>query len=497
MNRAAQLPILLISLFGGVLLLGANCEESSPIAPARDFGILLHDPGPYQHSYRSQPGPSHHWDGSNLVYVEMTAPITITGAVQHEDGSGASGVCVFFDGTGELGDLSDVVDSQGLFAQTILPSTYDLALAPDCFTGASPAEYIEDLEITSDGATEPWVLPDLSPVLGQVVDTADNPIVGAVVSVYEAGRVDRPLGITVTSDSLGNFTFDVPAGRRYDIVVTTPADGSVPIAPIRIDNQVLPLLAGLLMKIEFPVLPTAQILGSLQQTGGTTTTGRVRIEGWVPAAPHGPQFTGGTFRAEFETDATGRWELTLPRGTYRATAFPRHGDRGLGTAIREFEVEAGTDLVEVDLTLPGSTIARVEVKQSNGNPMIGAHLELHMTQPPFYSYRETTDEDGAWFGQLIPDVYRVEVIPPEQIESGEQRFARGHGELDLLTTDPGLLSITLRRSDLVDGFLYTIGQTGVRGAHVLLTDPESGETWDDTITNDGEFPGFFRATLPR
>lgn len=479
------------------LLQGANCEESSPIPPARDFGVVLHDPGPYQHSYRSQPGPSHRWDGSNLVYVEMTAPITVTGEVQHEDGSGASGVCVFLDGSGELGDLSGVVDSQGLFVQTILPSIYDLAVAPDCFTGSNPAEYIDQLPVLSEGSTDPWVLPDVAPVLGQVVDTTDTPIVGAVVTVYEAGRPDRPLGITVTSDSLGNFTFDVPAGRFYDIVVSSPADGSVPIAPLRIDDQELPLLEGLIMKIEFPVLPTAQILGSLQQTGGTTTTGRVRVEGWVPAGPHGPQFTGGTFRAEFETDATGRWELTLPRGNYRATAFPRHGDRSSGTATRDFEVAVGTDLVEVDLTLPGSTIARIEVKQSNGNPMVGANLELHMTTPPFYSYRETTAEDGAWFGQLIPDIYEVEVLPPEQIESGEQRFARGHGELDLLTTDPGLLTITLRRSDLVDGFLYTVGQTGVRGAHVLLTDPESGEVWDDTVTNDGEFPGFFRATLPR
>jgi len=488
-------PLLIISL-SVTLLLGADCEETSPIPPARDFGVVLHDPGPYQQSYRSQPGPSRNWDGTNLAYVEMTAPVTITGEVQHEDGSGAGGVCVFLDGSGELGDLSGIADSQGLFAQTVLPSTYDLAVAPDCFVGTSSAQYLEQL-VLDEGAAEPWILADVSPVLGQVVDTAGEAVVGAVVSVYQAGRPDRPLGVTVNSDSLGNFTFDVPAGRRYDIVVTGPADGSVPIAPIRIDNQVLPLLAGLIMKIEYPVLPTAVVLGSLQLTGGTTVTGRVRVEGWVPAAPHGPQFTGGAFRAEFETDADGRWELTLPRGNYRAKAFPRHADRSIGTAVQEFEIAVGTELVEVDLTMPGSTIARIEVRQSNGNPMVGAKLGIHMTSPPYYSYSETTGADGAWFGQLIPDIYEVEVIPPEQIETGEQRFARAHGQLDLLAPSPSPLDITLKRSDVVDGFLYTVGQTGVRGVHVLLTDPETGEIWDDTVTNDGEFPGFFRATLPR
>ena len=478
------------------LLLGADCDEGSPIAPPRDFGVVLHDPGPYQHSYRSQPGPRHSWDGSTLAYVEMTAPVTVTGQVQHQDGSSAGGVCIFLNGSSELGDLSGVVDSQGLFTQTILPSTYDLTLAPDCFTGVIPAEFLEQVEL--DGATiDPWILPDIAPVLGQVVDTSNDAVVGAVVSVYEAGRPGRPLGITVSSDLLGEFSFDVAPGRRYDIVVTAPADGSVPIPPIRIDNQVLPLLSGLVMKIEYPVLPTAQLLGSLQITGGSTATGRIRIDGWVPAAPHGPQFTGGTFRAEFETDVDGRFELTLPLGSYRATAFPRHAERSFGTASQQFEVALGTEVVEVDLTLPGSAIARIEVQQSNGNPMVGATLGLHMRDPPFYSYGEITDEDGAWFGQLVPGIYEVEATAPEQIDNGEQRFARGHGILDLLGPNPGLLTIALRRSDLVDGFLYTIGQEGVRGAHVLLTDPDTGEIWDDTVTNDGEFPGFFRATLPR
>ncbi len=486
----------LLAAGAGLLLVGADCEQTGPIAPARDYSFTLHDPGPYQHSYRSQPGETQNWNGRDLAFTEMTAPVAVTGEVLHEDSSPAGGVCVFLDGVGDLGDLSGVADSQGLFTQTILPSTYNLAIAPDCFTGTSPAEYLEDIELAGE-TSEPWLLPTRSDVIGEVSDTAGNAIVGAIVSVYEAGRPDRPLGLTVATDSSGVFTFQVPPAVRYDILVSSPPDGSVPIAPIRIDNQVLPLLAGLSMKIEYPSLPTAQVIGTLVQLGGVATTGRVRVEGWVPAAAHGPQFSGGTFRAEFETDADGRWERELPRGSYRATAFPRHSNRSFGTVSEDFDVVVGTDLVEVELALPNSSIGRIEVSQSDGNPMVGAKLGIRMSSPPYYSYLETTDEEGAWTGLLIPDIYDVEVIPPEQPETGEQRFARAHGTLDLLSPEPPIVSIQLRRSDLVDGFLYTVGQSGVRGVHVLLADPETGEIWDETVTNDGEFPGFFRATLPR
>ena len=38
---------------------------------------------------------------------------------------------------------------------------------------------------------------------------------------------------------------------------------------------------------------------------------------------------------------------------------------------------------------------------------------------------------------------------------------------------------------------------GMGNNQMLVGDPETGEIWDETVTNDGEFPGFFRATLPR
>jgi len=513
MSRSLLRSLLLATL-AGTLLVGANCEDNGPIPPGRDFGAVLHDPGHYQTTRRSQPGGIHTWNGQTLAYVEMTAPAPVSGRVVQQseepcepDSDATSpcppspGVCVFLDGPGELGDLSGITDSAGIFSQTIIESTYDVYIAPECFTGSTPAEYI-DQGLDGGGSVPAWELPFRSEVFGLVVDTSGTPVEGAVVSVYEAGQPDRPLGITALTDVDGEFTFAVPPGLDYDILVTTPHDGSVPIAPIRIDNQELPpQVPGLVLKIDYPVLPTAEIIGSLEQGSGATTTGRIRVEGWVPGLPgSGTQLTGGTFRAEFETDSDGDWGLELPRGgPYRATAFPRHGDPGLGIATAIFSVDEGDTAISVDLALPDSTLARIAVTQNNGNAMVGAQLAIRMTSPPYYSYLETTGDDGGWTGQLIPDIYEVEVIPPEQPDTGEQRFARAHDSLDLLSSDieDHTLEVTLRRSDVVDGFLYSVGQEGVKDVHVLLTDPDSGELWDETVTNDSEFPGFFRATLPR
>ncbi|MBJ94462.1 MAG: hypothetical protein CMP23_08270 [Rickettsiales bacterium] len=496
MKLLLELRATVYIVFMGLLLVGADCQQGGPIAPARDFAVTLYDPGPYQQSYRSQPGPVYTWSGSDLAYVEMTAPVTITGELLNPFGGGLPGACVFLDGNGELADLSAVTDSQGQFVQTILPSRYQLALAPDCFTGSSPSMFLdEELLDGTDGLS--WELAELATVAGRVSFSSGEAIEGAVVSVYPAGRPDRPLGIAVTTDSAGQFLFEIVPGQRYDIVVTGPADGSLPIAPIRVDNQLLPEVNGLSLEVQFPVLPTAQVLGKVQQASGTSATGRVRIEGWVSAATQGSQFSGGAFRAEFETDTDGLWQLELPQGNYRARAIPRHGDRGLGVADTSFEIDIDTDILELDLVLPGSEIARVEVLQPSGQPLVGARIELRMTSLPYYSYSETTGDDGAWVGLLIKDRYEIEIIAPEQTETGEQRFARTQTELDLVTSPMTPLSVTMSPSDLMDGYLYTVGQTGVRGAHILIKDPESGGIWDEAVTNDGEFPGFFRATLPR
>ncbi|HCP46118.1 MAG TPA: hypothetical protein DIU15_08760, partial [Deltaproteobacteria bacterium] len=121
---------------------------------------------------------------------------------------------------------------------------------------------------------------------------------------------------------------------------------------------------------------------------------------------------------------------------------------------------------------------------------------LRSTLPPHYAYQATTGADGSWAGLLPAGNYIVDAIPPPQPETGQKEYARATEVLDLTEGDSSE-DIVLRRSDLFDGFVYTVDQVGVGSIRVLMVDPDTGDLWDEVVTNTGEYAGYFQGILPR
>ena len=95
-RRIPQTTVLALLALG---LLGSDCEESSPVAPARDLDVGLYDHGAHQQDYRGHPAGTHSWNGrSQLVYIEMTAPVTLTANVRYEvDNEAVGDACIFLE----------------------------------------------------------------------------------------------------------------------------------------------------------------------------------------------------------------------------------------------------------------------------------------------------------------------------------------------------------------------------------------------------------------
>jgi hypothetical protein len=489
------------------LLLAPDCDgQEDPIGTVEpvDFEAELYDPGPSQQQSRSQPAGVYTADNGPSVFVEMTAPVTVSSTVV-DHGAGDSvpeRVCVFLDGAGPFGDVGGEIDSLGGFVQTVLPSTYLVTVAPDCLTGTRPARHIHDVVLerdTPEGAPLDWSLPERGLVEGDVRDSLGDAVAGAVVTVYPNESPGRPLGVTTLTDDDGSFGFSLPEGV-YTLVVASPADGSVPIAPVRVVNQALPFpVPGFRLAVEVPRLPLVPLSGRLLQpgVGNTPIQGRIRIEGWVPPEFPGDPFPGGLFRAEFETGADGEWAISVPRAPlYSVRALPRLAQSEFAPAQATLAADPAAPPPELELRLQDARLAHVTVTLPGGSPQDEAGIVLRKKASPHWSYRVLTGESGTWAGLLPGDLYELEVQPPRDEATGDERYAHGWGSIDLRLLDAAA-ALELPRSRIFEGFVYTEGQAGVADVRVLVGDPETGKTWDDSVTRSDEYAGYFRANIPR
>ncbi len=492
-------------------LLGCT-PETQTNAPPKQLSIDLHNESPSS-SMRSQPAGEHSWTGreSDTVAVQMVAPVTARSEVTPMatiDGDLPKTISVFLDGAGQLGDSGTQLDSTLQFEEEVLPSTYDVLIAPEALQGRHAARFIAPVPFASDVPMDSpldWSLPEVELVVGEVVRwNTNDPVPGAVITVYRATEPRLPAGVTTTTDSSGVFTFEVAEGN-YDIVVTGPADGSMPIPPVRMLNQPLPLFPGLVLQTEVPVVPVIPVRGRLRRAGSDDTVpGRLRLSGQILDLLGGA--TGivmGRYQVEIETESDGSFEIDLPLGSYEAVAIPRYlpgrfQSHGIGS--RSFDVPFGVESVDgLDITMETPVVARIEAYNPGGGPMIGATLILRMRSAPRYAWRHVTgadgDLEGAFFGTLIPDEYDIELIPPPDAD-GKPRIARIQTRANF--ESDAVVAISARRSDRFQGLIFTEGQQPVGDVRVEVRDPETGKLWDTTVTRQEQtFRGVFEAVVPR
>jgi hypothetical protein len=528
-------------------VLGSDCEGPNPTYPEREFVAEIHAVGSLGDTRRSQLGRPHpanasdnpsplpgfpipvFWPGTGTqVNIQMSPPVDLNVQLLDAAGAPAEDSCLLLDGLGELADRGIRGEpGSGLVGKKVIAQEYAAALAPGCLLGERPLRRFEPLSVQSDiPVTEPLLLraAEHVEVPGRVETVAGDPIEGAVLTLFGSAQPDDFLGVSLATASDGSFNLAVPAapadcgeGKNpncptYDVLVSAPMDGSLPLPPIHLRNIVLPLGDDFTLLIRYPQLPTTTLRGTVVLSAGQTPfVTRLRIEGSIPPSPGGGhQFEGGLYRVEIATDAQGRFEIEVPAGDYNITAWPDYDEaRTLDEGLLDFEVPAGVGLIDnLRLQIPLAGFARIEVRGEDGSSVIGADLVLQMRDPPHYRFAERTSAglDG-WAGALMRGTYDVEVIPPPEFnpETGEmtKSHSRVHGVLEH-NGESSILQLFLRRSDPFEGFIYGPATSatgapieGVPGVQVLMLDPQSGALLDEAITARENGAGFFRGLLPR
>ena len=542
-SQRTLLALLLLSPW----TIAADCDGPAAGVAERDFVASLYAPGTIGDASRSQLGRPHpanagdiqdhlpgfptavQWDGTQAqVNIQMSPSIDLSAQLLDENGGAAEDSCLILDGLGKLPDRGLRGEPvTGLIGRSLVPGEYSAVVAPDCFLSDRPAEWVDSLTLLK--SQQPGTELNFSAlssvgVVGRVEYTDGEPIDGAVITLFSSNAPEQYLGSHSLSSADGGFSLPVPAppvdcGTKgsppcptYDLLVSAPRDGRIPLPPIRLQQLVLPSPSGGSLLVRYPPLPTTMLRGQVVVADdGTPFPARLHIEGDVPEPPNlGHQFEGGLFRAELLTDAEGRFELEVPSGSYLLWTFPSYDEASrFDRTELAVEVPPGVELLDgLEVSVPLAPLARVEVALPDGRDLAGADIILRMREPPAYTFRRQTSSGlGGWAGPLMTGTYDVEVIPPlsENIETGlfEKTHARVHSVLNHgESTD--ILELQLRRSDELSGFVYgpidsspASPTEGLGGVQVQLRDPATGNLLDEAVTASEEGAGFFRALLPR
>ena len=489
-------PLLLLAL----PLLGASECSDPGVAPTspRELRVDLHARGADAATRLDQEDVAETWVGEHpLLFVPMVPPVQVTGSVS-DGGDVEPDACIFLDGPGTLGDSSSASSTLGTFGQTALPGLYDLILAPGCFVAGLPAAVTREVSVEPDGSSTAALeleVPERAPVALRVVGP-DGDLPGVVVTLYPAGDADLPLGVSGVSGPGGALSIELPDGA-YDLTFSTPANGVLGVAPLRIRNRTLPLEPGFTLTAELPDLATTTVEGVLIDGTGTRRAGRIRLEGFVqsdnPLAP----YPGGFYRAEFATE-DGEWLRDLPPGDYTATAYPPHPGVNAevtdDTARVAFTMDPLVGPPEViELRYATRRAGQVRVLDPAGLPVAG-RVNLRMTSAPHYVFQYRLNDQGSITAALMADLYEVEFLPDPEEETGRDLWPRAHGLLDL-TGGNELVDMRVVDGEVVEGFVYTEGEARVPRVKLLLRDPETGEVFDDVLSASSP-AGFFRGILP-
>ena len=348
----------------------------------------------------------------------------------------------------------------------------------EMYTAPSPGEGGE-YEVVLEGGRRAW---------GRVVDTADQPVAGAAVSLFKQekgqnflrmmrGHMEhRPLAEAIV-DKEGRFVFADLASGRYRLHVKASSFAAVDVPGVEIPGGA-----------EASSLPEEGFdLGVVVLEPGVTLKGRV-VDAEGKALPE--VFVRGRREGKlfsFSEEDSFRTR-TDAEGTFRFDDL-QAGDRLFLSARLQGHVEAQLNGVVVPVETPLQLVLKPEaqisgwVRTTNGEPVVGAQISVHQ-EVRFRDMRHAlSDEEGRFTveglgaGKVQMEVraegYLSTSVPDLQLAVGEH---------------PADLEIVLEQGGLeVRGRVMDADRGPVAEAHLSLQQGDSSSTF--VTDKDGYFEG--------
>ncbi|WP_242347046.1 MSCRAMM family protein, partial [Anaeromyxobacter terrae] len=297
-----------------------------------------------------------------------------------------------------------------------------------------------------------------------------RPVAARVVALPVSGRAARfgpPSApaeeqVTVTADATGAVRFAGLAPGSY--AVAAEAAG---LHPALLPRVAVPRAGALAIALE----PLGRIAGVVRDASGRPAAGTI-VRG--ASRDHSGSATA---------DASGRFTLAVPAGSYRLSAA--EGERAGGTGPSSVQAGATTGGVELVLG-PGATLAGEVVEEGSGRPIPGAEVALSPHDSGALAARAVAGEDGR---------YRIPGLAPGQYDLRAAAAGRSPALQRGVTLEPGAtfpLRVALEGTGAIEGVVRDARGRPLAGARVRVEARGDGLEGALALEARSDFEGRYR-----
>ena len=214
---------------------------------------------------------------------------------------------------------------------------------------------------------------------------------GVVTDPAGQGIADVALDVgpyKTRTDADGSFAIEVPVGT-YRVSVTPPSTAGAGYTRFTVD------LAGN-ERTEVVLPDLVALTGEISHADGAPAMA------FVVASAIGNEPAYST-----TSDSSGEYELLLPRGLYDFQIIPTVGELITGPVLSDVAIERSGEL---DVQLDSGVAINLEVLNAEG---LGTRLVFNLIGSASRGFI-VTDNNGLVSARVLPDVYRMQVLPPGQ-----------------------------------------------------------------------------------
>ncbi len=388
--------------------------------------------------------------------VLAASALTLTGSVKNEAGQGLSNVDI------DLIDLctnqsvflvNDKTAADGTYNVTVNPGTYDVRYTPP--SGSTVAAWeAKDVAINANTNLGVTVLHPGRLVSGHVQNTSGAALSGVDLRFLDPLTGDKIYYTNVPTSATGDYSVRVRPGT-YEL------DFRPPSTTTYADRKRTNLVVG-----------TTDVTGLVD----ALATG-LNVFGTVQDKRKNPQQYGSVTVYDVCTgdkvqtshnliDATGKFSLYLPVGTYSIYVNPPHCSTSIGAQrFADTVVDRNTDLKTI--VLPDAFPVSVQVVDAQGVPVPDVHVKFYdaAKNTRVIAPHDHTDANGNATAYVPTDNYFVNLEPP-----AGRTLLVGHLNGVSVSGPTSLGTVVLAAGVPVSGRLTGPGGTGVLNANVNAVD---------------------------
>jgi protocatechuate 3,4-dioxygenase beta subunit len=392
---------------------------------------------------------------ANTTLAVTATNHSISGTVKDSTGAAVSGVWVYAyqGGAGAVCCTyvgGGVSDSSGNYTFALSAGTYKFYINP-------PAPYLQRWNGGIDFASATAVIVSGPTVVnitlvamygisGTVKDGTGAPVGGVWVYAYQggAGAVCCTYVGGGVSDSIGNYSFGLPAGT-YKLFISPPApylqqwNGGADFA-----SATAVIVSGPTV-VNITLVATSRVSGTVKDATGAPVSGV-----WVYAYQGGAGAVCCTYVGGGVSDSSGNYSITLPAGTYKFYIYPpapylQQWNGGADFASATAVIVSGPTVVNI--TLVATSTVSGTVKNAGGSAVGGVWVYAYQGGAGAvcctYVGGGLSNSSGNYSFELPAGTYKLFISPPAPY-SGRWYGGNDFGPATaVIVSGPTVVNITL------------------------------------------------------